>query len=130
MSAVPIMASMAAAALTDGSETVVKPAPSKVRKNVQHLRKAGNLMVRWSTWGLKKAGNLGWAVGTSMMILVVPVVLDIIRDQELTDHMIQQEALEQFQKQQSATVVGGAPPSGMGIPGMPAPPPMSETPAK
>jgi len=101
-------------------ETQAEPASTwalNLRTKAAQFKKASTKLAKWTTTGLKMGGNLSWAVGTSLMVLVVPVVLDIMRDQEFTDNLMKQEAIEQFQKQQSATIVGGAPPAAMSIPG-------------
>merc|ERR1712166_756806 len=112
---------------SSGAKKSTKKLSSTKSSSVKRFQKAATQLGSWSLSALKMGGNLSWAVGTSVMILVMPVVLDIMRDQQLTDHMIQQDAIEQFQRQQSATVVGGAPPPTMNIPGMPPPPPMTSS---
>merc|ERR1712166_940479 len=108
---------------TDGGFWETKKG-KKVAKISTQFKKAGTRLAGWTTSALQFGGNVSWAVGTSLMILVVPVVLDIMRDQELSDFAVKQEAYEIFQRQQSATIVGGAVPAGKNIPGMPAPPRM------
>merc|ERR1711934_1037188 len=118
------------AVIADAKDPGAKASPTKqtAQRLTRQFVRATKKLADWTTWGLKGGGNISWAVGTSMIALVVPVVIDIMRDQELTDTMVQQEAFEQFKRQQSATVVGGTPPSGLNIPGMPSPPPMSTAP--
>merc|ERR1711865_726585 len=127
MSCFQNMASAATQIVEHIGETQAEPASTwalNLRTKAAQFKKASTKLAKWTTTGLKMGGNLSWAVGTSLMVLVVPVVLDIMRDQEFTDNLMKQEAIEQFQKQQSATIVGGAPPAAMSIPGMPSPPPM------
>jgi len=57
-------------------ETQAEPASTwalNLRTKAAQFKKASTKLAKWTTTGLKMGGNLSWAVGTSLMVLVVPV---------------------------------------------------------
>merc|ERR1712216_417836 len=68
--------------------------------------KVAKVLLGWTNSTLSKTGAVGWIVGTSLMVLVVPAVLDITRQIENDQKQQDMIAFNAWQQQQAGSGAG------------------------
>merc|ERR1712188_197851 len=68
--------------------------------------KVAKILLDWSSITMRKTGTVGWVVGTSLMVLVVPAVMNIMRQQEAISMQQEMAEYSNWKQQQAGTGAG------------------------
>ena len=99
-------------ALARAKRTVVDSSAYKSASNALAVTKS------WSWWGTKKAGGWAWILGTTFLVVALPLIIEVEREQQLVEMEAQQiqqlraqgYSPQQIQQMQAQGALGVPPP--------------------